>query len=94
MIDGILAYLVFHTADAESHLTGYRADLQRLRSLIGNIDGFPFLLVSVGMQPTQTYREVAGLKKGDATTGQAIRQILATGKGPLFDFGPPRIGRI
>jgi len=89
-----MAYVVFRDGEANTHFDDYRADLHRLRSAIGDDEGFPFFLASVPIRPTEAFQEVAGLKKGDSETGEAVRRSLTHGSPPLFDFAEPKIQRI
>ncbi len=90
-----MAYLVFHgTQAAGSHIEDYRADLQRLRAAVGNRDRFPFFLASVRLHATGAFESLAGLRKGTAATGRAVRGALAPGNPPLFTFADPLIERV
>jgi len=70
--------------DAEN----YRADLVRLRDLMGRPPDFKFSCMFIGLSPTEAFSRIKNLPKGEEVTASAVKQALLGA--PLFEFGPLR----
>jgi hypothetical protein len=90
----VLAYLHFSTPTPTggATCTQYIRDLTAVHELLGSPDRFPFFVIDLPLEPTPAFLEIQGLKKGQATTGQAVRSALRAGV--LFKFGEPRVHRV
>jgi hypothetical protein len=51
-------------------------DLNRLRSVLGASDRFPFRLVEIGIEPTSAFELLAPLPKGSTQTALAVQKAL------------------
>ncbi len=88
-----LAYLHFSSMPHRgAALAQYKEDLEGFHSLLGSPERFPFFLIDLPLLPTAAFHEIENLKKGQASTGEAVRQALLTKV--LFDFGEPQVRRI
>jgi hypothetical protein len=67
-------------------------DLSRLHGLLGTPDQFPFWLVEVVAQPTETFETIRGLTRGLPDTASEVHRALSNG--PLFEFAKVHLHRI
>jgi hypothetical protein len=90
----LLAYFKF-TPSPNPQAAGvgeYKEALTLLHSVLGRPAAFPFFLVEIQMLPTTEFRSIASLPKGQARTGNLVKQALVQAK--LFDFTSYRIETI
>ena len=82
-----LAYLVFKPSPAPKAATSLQIyeDLKCLRTELGNPAGFPFYMIEVYMTPTDAFKAIELLSKGQDTTADQVRAALSGDK-PLFTF--------
>jgi len=70
----------------------YVADLEYLHTKLGHPPDFPFFLVDVPLEPTDAFRSIQALEKGERITDQKVRESIRSTR--LFEFAEPRIERI
>ncbi len=89
-----LAYIHFQPSGrlGAASSAQYVADLEYLHARLGHPGDFPFYLVELPLQPTDGFRSIQALEKGQAITDRRVREAIASTR--LFDFGEPRIQRI
>lgn len=83
-----LAYLAFkYSPPAPKAATSQQIhdDLKHLKDLLGNPAGFPFYLIEVYITPTDAFKAIELLSKGQDTTVLKVQDALSGDK-PLFSF--------
>jgi hypothetical protein len=81
-----LAYIIFTPQQGGQEASGahYLSDLERFHTAMGQPANFPMHLFEVSLTPTDAFKVIAPLRKGEAETAERVRVALSGA--PLFTF--------